>query len=177
MALSASSSRLSKAADICSILSLIVAIVIGGFTIYLWSKKGDIPVNWSSIAFGALVVLMLAAAVLQVYAVKVRRSSSPQNSNKENVASVEHGSLRSELDRLNPYQLLAVHQLAARGGMTGEQFTNHLHDWGFPIGSQADEKIIAAVFEIINQKTTLLIRDDQNLWNLRDRQAVATLFR
>ena len=39
--------------------------------------------------------------------------------------------IQSELDRLNPYQLLAVKQLVARGGMSGEQFADQLQEWGF----------------------------------------------
>jgi hypothetical protein len=61
--------------------------------------------------------------------------------------------------------------------MTGEQFTDHLQDWGFPIDNRAHQRAIGTVFDAINRETTLLTRDAQNLWDLRDREQVATLLR
>lgn len=82
---------------------------------------------------------------------------------------------QSELDRLNPYQLLAVKQLVARGGMTGKQFSDQLYSWGFPFSTVAQETAIGTVFDVINRETTLLTLDNQSLWNLRNREVVARI--
>ena len=110
-----------------------------------------------------VIVLMVVGALIVSWVLRVRNIRQP--------------AIRSELDRLNPYQMLAVRQLVERGAMTGEQFADQFQGWGFPVGSLAQERTIGTVFDVINRDTTLLTQDAQHLWNLRNREVVADLLR
>jgi hypothetical protein len=85
---------------------------------------------------------------------------------------ISNSAIRSELDRLNAYQIFALQELAKTGGMTGAQFADRLQDWGFPIASLLHQKNIAAVFELINGETTLLTQTS-GVWRLRNQEGVA----
>jgi hypothetical protein len=105
-----------------------------------------------------------------------RRNSDVANVKPSTQEDPSLYSIRSELARLNPYQVLAVRQLALRGGMTGEQFADQIQEWGIPIATAAHQKEIGAVFDVIDRETTLLARGPYGVWNLRDRERIgATL--
>lgn len=173
----------SSKGQIADLVLKILLAVLAGKNAWPQMKQNEFLSAGALLFYGLVATVLISLGILLSAIRKIRHSlvhataEGGSVSGQKNVVDVLKIAIRSELDRLNPYQLLAVRQLATRGGMTGEQFTGHLHDWGFPIASPAHEKVIGMVFEVINQETTLLTRDDQNLWNLRDRQAVATLFR
>jgi hypothetical protein len=85
---SAASSRLSKAGDVCSIVGLAIAIIFGAPTAYVWIKNGGITVTPVSWMFGGFGVMVLAAAILQVWAAKLRRADATANNDQMDVSRV-----------------------------------------------------------------------------------------
>jgi hypothetical protein len=128
---------------------------------------------WQQAALAGCFVLLFGWAV--AVTVVSRRNSDVANVKPSTQENPSLDSIRSELARLNPYQVLAVRQLAVRGGMTGEQFADQIQEWGIPIATASHQKEIGAVFDVIDRETTLLSRGPYGVWNLRDRERIGAM--
>jgi|ERR1022692_859886 hypothetical protein len=167
------SASLSRAGDICSIISLIVAVLLGSIEAYLWIKHGELVMNWALSFFGILVIIMLASAILQFRAARIRHYT-PTRAKAipaaiPSLSEIHHGvdenrlrDVHRQLVSLTRFEIFALERSLSTEGMTGEQFYLVVEGLGFPVVSRPGQDEIIDTFAHIDARTSLLVKNQSD---------------